>query len=613
MNSSSIRAFRAPFWLHALVLFCAGVWVASSSAAAHVTSPASGTAQPPQTTLASAASAKSALAASVTTDPPAAAGIKSLNPIMVHGTTKLDPRWQEIELHRNGAVGRSVEVTFGIPFPPGMLRDAQRVHIVDEHGTILPAHVTPSLHWYTGNPSIRAVRVQMHVELDGDTRSLRFVLGPIDTHTRAAGWPYADGLVDGPDGVRVPGVLVTLASQWMAASLIAGPQYPSVKPTNYDRYVAAQFRWARALPRDEGSAWLFDRPTTLFQAYVRTGRLDYLAAATESYRFYMSHLRRSGAPGWPLCGGGWSLGKVNVCDPKYVYIEPILLALGLTGDDSEHDDALIGRMVGEWDKGGWNFPAGPYASVKQRFTEREAGLGLLAIVSAYEITGDKRYFKDINDRIGWLYQHQKNNPDGLGDDGSWRNSWDMHEGNEYNAATDVLGSSPWMTENIIDALWHAWLVTGDARIPTMITAFGRYMERHGWIDVQAMKSTGTDWRDPCSGPDGQISWYWSSAHADRKQLVAIENSDGWYSDYHNVELMLPVAAARYFETDPSQQQALDRRLKLLSASYSTRCAENSSTQRRFNWNNRGTGVVQWFLQQPAGSGATHATAIATGP
>src|SRR6185312_9172110 len=118
----------------------------------------------------------------------------------------------------------------------------------------------------------------------------------------------------------------------------AGPQYPSTKPGAYDRYFATQFEWAKKLPHSEGSAWLFDRPSTLFQAYVRTGRLDYLAAASESYRFYMSHLRRTGAPGWPLCGGGWSLGQANVCDPKYVYIEPILLALGLTGDDSEHDD-----------------------------------------------------------------------------------------------------------------------------------------------------------------------------------------------------------------------------------------------------------------------------------
>jgi hypothetical protein len=517
--------------------------------------------------------------------------------VMLTGVTQMDPSWQHIVLHRHGAIGKNVAVTLGIPFPPGMLHDADDVHIVDERGKPLPIHVEPTLYWHFKDGSIRAVRVQFHAGLDGDSRTLRFTVGPPDSATKADGWPYGDGLVMGADGVRVPGVLATLSPEWMSASLIAGPQKPATSPGPYDRYFAAQFKWAQPLPRDEGSSWLFDRPTTLFQQYVRTGREDYLAAASESYRYYMDHLRRFGAPGWPLCGGGWSLGQVNVCDPKYVYIEPILLALGLTGDDSEHDSALIERMLGAWDTGGWNFPAGPYTKPEQRFTEREAGLGLLATVSAYEVTGDKRYLKRIDDRVGWLYQHQQHNPDGLGDDGSWRNSWQVHEGDSYDRATDVRGSSPWMTENIIDGLWHAWLVTGDRRIPPMIAGFGRYMERHGWIDLKTITDKEKDWRNACSGHDGQISWYWSSAHASDKQLLDIQNSEGWYSDAHDVEMMLSVAAARYFETDPAQQRALDRRLAWLASSYSPDCAANGKTPRRFNWNNRGVGVVQWFMQQ----------------
>lgn len=530
-------------------------------------------------------------------------GVTSLTPVTVTGSRNIDPRWQTIELRRHGAVGAAVAVTFGIPFPPGMLRDARQVHILDAQGKNLPAHIEPSLQWYAKDGSIRAVRVQMHVALDGDSLNLHFVLAPADSSAPVAGWPYDEGLVDGASGVRVPGVLALLSPPWMSASLIAGPQQASTSSTAYDRYVATQFKWAQPLPREVGSSWLFDRPTTLFQAYVRTGRADYLAAASESYRFYMSHLRRIGAPGWPLCGGGWSLGDVNVCDPKYVYVEPILLALALTGDDSQHDAALIERMIGEWDKGGWNFPAGPYVKPDRRFTEREAGLGLLATVNAYEVTGDPRYRQRITDRVGWLYDHQQHNPDGLGNDGSWRNSWQMHEGDSYNAATDVRGSSPWMSENIVDGLWHAWLVTADPRIPVMITGFGRYMERYGWMDLATLTEKEKQWRNPCSGDDGQISWYWSSAHAAHQQLAAIESSDGWYSDTHDVELMLPVALARYFDTDPAQQRALDKRLARLSGSYSLTCATVDTTFRMFNWNNRGVGVVQWLLLQPAGSGA----------
>lgn len=516
---------------------------------------------------------------------------------------------RRIDLYRDGDGGKIVAVTLGIPFPPGMLFDARTIHIRDARGTAIPARVEPTLYWHFANGGIRAVRVQFRVAMSGDHERLQFGLGA-PVRDSIHGWPYVDGLVMGPDGIRVPGVLATLTPEWMSASLIAGPQLPAVPRRAYDRYFATQFDWAHALPVKRGAAWLFDRPTTLFQQYVRTGRKDYLKAAVESYRFYMKHIKRTGAPGWSTCGGGFDFGKVNPCDSKYVYIEPILLALGLTGDASEYDTELIGRMVGAWDTGGWNIPAGPYLRPDQRFTEREAGLGLLAVVSAWELTGNRDYLEDIHRRLGWLYQHQTHNPDGLGEDGSWRNSWQKHEGDKYDPATDVRGTSPWMSENIIDGLWHAWLATGDKRIPVMITAFGGYLEDHAWIAPDQMPDR-TDWRSRCSGPDGQISWYWSSAHATHGQLVAIQNSEGWYSDAHDVELTLPVAAALYFEADPARRKALHKRLELLETSYNLACAAIKSTPRRFNWNNRGVGVVQWFIHQFE-TGATGAPLPAPG-
>jgi len=518
------------------------------------------------------------------------------------------PKKQRIELHRNGAQGDDVAATIGIPFAPGQLTDAKQLRILDASGTEIPAHVEPTLRWHFKDKSIRAVRAQVHATLKKDTATLYFATGTPRT-ADAPGWAYADGLVDGPDGVRVPGVLATLDPEWLSASLIAGPQLAAVPPTAYDKYFATQFEWAKPLPTKESSSWLFDRPSTIFKQYVRTGRLDYLQAAVESYRFYMSHFRRSGLPFHPFCGGGWEFGDVNPCDVKYVYVEPILLALALTGDDSERDGSLVRHMVDLWDSGGWSGISGPYTKADQFYTERNTGLGLLAVVSAYELTGESRYRDDIDKRVGWLFDHQSKNPDGQPADGSWRHSWQRHEGDTYNAATDVRGASPWMSENIVDGLWHAWLVTADARIPPMLTAFGRYLERYGWIDPKLLAGRGKDWRHSCSGADGQIAWYWSSSLAEPDKLIKIEEADGWYSDEHDVELALAVAAARYFETDPAQQKVLDRRLALLANSYATSCAESAATPRRFNWNNRGAGVVQWFVHQfREGSSAPPATA-----
>lgn len=508
---------------------------------------------------------------------------------------------QRIVVHRNAGKDADVLVSVGIPFAPGALRDPHLLRILDESGAEVPAAVQTTLLWYAKDGSVRAVRAQFHAHLDGDAQTFYFSLGKPRQRDLPA-WPYTNGLVADVQGLRVAAALATLSPEWLCDSLIAGPQFPAQPHEAQANYLAAQFQWARPLPVNDTTAWLFDRPSTLFKAYIRTGRFDYLQAADLSYHFYMKYIRRDGLAMSPFCAGGWTYND-KPCDVKYVYVEPILLALALTGDDSEHDLQTVDKMMTLWENGGWGNRPGPYTSPSQHFTERMAGLGLLETVSAYELTGDHRYLKRVDDRIGWLYDHQRHNPDGLGDDGSWRNSWLVHEDDAWDPSKDVRGTSPWMTENIIDGLWHAWLVTHDPRIPTMITAFGRYLEQYGWIKPDLLHYE-HDWRNPCSGPDGQIAWYWSSSHADAKALSHIEDTDGWYSDAHTVELALPVAAAYYFEKDPRQSAALKHRLDALESSYNIDCAKSADPLRRFNWNNRGSGVVAWLIRQPPGSGAT---------
>ena len=513
------------------------------------------------------------------------------------------PALQRIDLHRNGSVGDDVAVTVGIPFAPGQLQDAARVRILDTQGREIAAHVEPTLYWLPTKQSIRAVRAQFRARLNADTAQYFFAFDAPRTMD-APGWPYADGMIDAEAGLKVPGVLGTLSAEWLTASLIAGPQQPADPANAYDRYVDAQFAWAKALPTRESSAWLFDRTSTLFKQYVRTGRLDYLQAAVLSYGFYMAHVTRDAPLFKRACVGAWAFGDVKPCDAKYVYIQPILLAVGLAGDDSQHDAALIEGMIKVWQRHAADTHE-PYERIDQAFTERFAGLGLLETVAAYELTGKADYLEDIGKRVDWLHDHQSANPDKQAPDGSWRNSWQTHEGAAYDPVYDVRGASPWMSENIADGLWHAWLVTGDARIPAMLVAFGEYLERHGWIAADVLTQHAKDWgRDPCSGPDGQMSWYWSSSLATPQTLIDLQTHNGKYTDQHNVELALPVALARYFERDPAQAKALEHRLALIAGSYAPACAENADTARRFNWNNRSGGTVQWLMRHFPAPGAT---------
>lgn len=500
-----------------------------------------------------------------------------------------------ITLVKNGADGEEWGLTFGVPFPPGVLTDARQVRILDERGDELPASVIPTLRWHFKDGSIRAVRVQLRVAAFASERRLRFETDQPRTRD-LEGWPYVNDLVRNGDGVKVPGVLAVHEPTWTSASRIAGPQHPATVPSAYDRYFAIQFdEWAGKLPKDDHSAWLFDRPTTLFKQYVRTGNRDYLREAISSYRFYMAHIQHGGSTEYPNCAGGWKYGNSSPCDPKYIYVEPIVLALALTGDDSLHTPALVRQMIEQWDTKSWRGNRGPYTSPELPYTERLAGLGLIQTVNAYELTGDSQYLDRIKTRLDWLHEHQTRNPDGLGDDGSWRHSWHAHEGSDYDAETDIRGASPWMSENIIDGLWQAWLVEPDPRIPGMIAGFGRYMEQHGWIPDAVLARR--DWTTGCAVErGGPIAWYWSSSQATLEQLMEAQESEGWYSDDHNVQLMLTTAAARYFETDSGERARHTARLKKVSVSYREGCARRSVTVRRFNWNNRGAGVVQWFLQ-----------------
>ncbi len=246
---------------------------------------------------------------------------------------------QAIELHRLDGGSGEVAVTFGIPFPPGKLSDADSIRILDERGAEIPAHVEPSLRWHFRDNSIRSVRVQLRTNVGKQARRLSFATDKPRTKS-LEGWEYALGLSDADHGLRMPRALATLDPRWLTASLMAGPQQPVDSNDAYDRYFETQFAWAKTLPVSDSTAWLFDRPSTLFKRYVRSGDIEHLRSAVQSYRFYMAQLQREGS-----CPGGWQFGKAKACDAKYVYVEPILLALGLTGDDSLHDAALVNAMV----------------------------------------------------------------------------------------------------------------------------------------------------------------------------------------------------------------------------------------------------------------------------
>ncbi|MGJ4730770.1 hypothetical protein [Luteimonas sp. SDU101] len=493
-----------------------------------------------------------------------------------------------ITLTPNGPVEERELVSLGIPFAQGALTDAGRVRILDAEGAEVPAFVRPTLRWHWKDDSIRAVKVQFLA----DPRA-RYRFDITQPRTRSIDeLPYDEGTRPGKMDAPVPRVIATLDAEWLVQSQIAGPQLAYDRGRDYDRYVDGQWAWAKDAPYSGAHAFLFDRASVIGLQYLRSGRADRFAEFYNSATFYLSKIKREGnGGGWPDCTGGWEFDGVNACDPKYSYVTPHLLLVALAGDDTRLDAATVVQMAANQFKGGWSTPMGPYAGAGQAWTERQVGLALEHLVASYELTGSLQTRGQVLDIVGWLHDHQQSPPGGDPVTGAWTHSWQAHEGADYDAATDVRGASPWMTANIAGGLWRAWLVTGDERIPAMLRDAGRYLEQHGFVpDELAGK-----WRSTCNA-GGTIGWYFSSATAPRERIVEIQESEGWGSDAHNPELLMVVAAARHFETDPDWREKFSRRAERLANYFNRECAAVSHTPRAFNWQHRNPEMT-WLLAQ----------------
>lgn len=289
--------------------------------------------------------------------------------------------------------------------------------------------------------------------------------------------------------------------------------------------------------------------------------------------------------------GGCEFDGVNACDAKYSYVTPQLLPVALAGDGTRIDDIIVQHMVDNQVQSGWSPPLGPCKGAGQWWTERHVWLTLGHLVSAYELTGSQAVKQKIVELLGWLFDHQQTPPDGDPVTGAWTHSWQAHEGSEYDAATDVRGASPWMSANIVGGLWRAWLVTGVQRIPAMLRDFGRYLDRYGFAPDELAGS----WRSRCNA-GGVVGWYFSSGTAPVKKVVDIQDSEGCGSDAHNPELMMAIAAARHFETDPEWHRKLSLRADQLSIYLNPDCAAVSHAARAFNWQNRNPEFI-WLLAQ----------------
>lgn len=417
-------------------------------------------------------------------------------------------------------------VTFGVPFTRGSLTPAGLATVrVLAGGAEVPAHVELLTPWrHLSDPavdgqSVRVARVQIRhtfavaspefetlaVEWGGPARTL-------DVPTLAdplTGWhPVTGGTFAAADGISEPDVYAVLPKAVLAQGVLSlrrtEPFADGITETRDDPAVTdATEHWPgyeeadRSFKnnfytsineddpqvieydlgkltdyRHDSEPWLYDRATTFFQLYVKTGFLRPLREAVRHTQFYRSRLYGAGVP--DPYRGIFRLKAPELAQASggnttmYSYAECFAFDHWLTGDPSALEPVrwVAATHAGLTEPSRWTPLLGEW-------TERHTAFRTLANVVAFELTGEAAYRQHTLTQLGDFLWHQ-NGADGQlpADrlDGGLYHYGRQHGDGVF---TDLI-ASPWMLVLVMDAVVRAYGVSEDPALAEFIIRAARF-------------------------------------------------------------------------------------------------------------------------------------------
>jgi hypothetical protein len=504
------------------------------------------------------------------------------------------PAWSALGARANGR--KSIRVTLvptrggvrheivnlAIPFARGQLADAQHLHLVDDGGRELPLSIRVLEPWTNaprgrhGATSIRSVQIQFPADVPDAGARVDVVIGERRRDVSDRMVPVAETLND-RDGLQGPRVLALLPPDWLCASDVVGPQTPAAASdalAEYDRFVARSFPGSlQYIDSGVYHHWLFDRTSTYYTQYVRTGDRRFLEAAYHCAHFVRAHTAMTG----PDAG----MFTLKGADVKYVYPRAMHIHHLLTGDDRALQAAktmarfCLTRWTPEYRPGDYRQPPLGDDPEKDRpfWSTRHEAYGLLGVLHGFEMTGGEDYWRQIARYIDALASHQAQPPDGRPADGSWRQNWALYDPNE-----SLLpgAASPWMTAILLSALFHAWRVTADDRIPGMVTRWCDFLDRQAFVADGSKVHYIVD----CFGSD-----HVDDAPGEQEQGM----------ERHSTELAYSFAMGRFFSRDPRQRERFTRRFDRLFARALTIDANRPA--RCYNWAFQASSQMVYFMRE----------------
>jgi hypothetical protein len=407
--------------------------------------------------------------------------------------------------------------------------------------------------------SLRSVQLQVDLDVAGET-DLSVILGEAAS---AGDIPLApvDSTLEPPDGTMGPRVWAVLPAPYLSATGALGPLVPEADVTgtplaawstlcDYDEHNVESFLGQTS---DVG-VWLYDRGTTMYRGYARTGEIGVLESAYRETAIYRSGITGTGAAttiGVP--------GKAD--DAKYYYSQNMAIHYLMTGDDRFRESAEdIATKMGDL----WPNPG--YAGGADFWTERHAGFALLAYVWAMIVSDDKagslRTLAD--DAVKAYIDVQETYPAGYNDPDA---RCFAHTADAAGEPYGYFGCSPWLSAILADGLDAYATERGGAEATASrasIVKLGRILARDG--------------RDANGKP-----FYWMGVGTDQDEI------DDY--DEHWGESAYVIAMAYYY--DGKGDAALKKAADELTVGFGANGA--APHMRSFNWQCRSAVATPWYL------------------
>jgi hypothetical protein len=567
-----------------------------------------------------------------------------------------------VKLHPTEGVATGVarRVTFGVPFTRGSLTPANVATVrVLKGGVEIPANVQAIAPWrHVSNTSIdgqsvRVVRIQIDYTFANaypasETITVEWGVTPRTQNVptfvdpRTAWHLVTTGSFVAADNVYEPDVYAVLPASVLTQGVLrpgrALPVDPSVTearstpsvmdatehwPGFVEQEHAAKNNFYSVINEDDPAVtaanrcpyktdaepWLYDRPSTMFVLYMRTGFLKPLREAVRNAQFYKDRL-------WPdttTPARAIGLFKLKTPDPNtwaggngamYSANESLACTYWLTGDDAvlPHIRWVVTAHETNDEPTRWSPSLGTW-------TERHTAFRLLANTVGYEVFGDAAYKANVISQSDDFIWHQNGAggqlPAGRVDGGLY------HDGVQHGDGDGLVASS-WMSALTVDAMVRAYAVRETTSIAQFVLRMGNFERVATKVDSAHAYDT---YDGGLAYPDYMMAFDGSSNERDGSEVE------------HGLDTAVTVAWAAYFGQLLGTPDAT--LVPLVESLYDTydigvnfwirptgppagNTAFRVSPWRKWGWEHRISGSLSWLGGQ-IGLGAPSPTVSLTSP